>query len=50
MFDFEVLLFAYFLGPNPEAVVFQFTEAVGRNYDPPYCALGFHLAGKDLVF
>jgi Glycosyl hydrolases family 31 len=32
-----------FLGPSPEAVVSQYTEAVGRYYVPPYWALGFHL-------
>jgi alpha-glucosidase (family GH31 glycosyl hydrolase) len=29
-----------FLGPSPEAVVSQYTEAVGRYYVPPYWALG----------
>jgi len=33
----------FFLGPDPEAVVSQYTEAVGRYYVPPYWALGFHL-------
>ena len=33
----------FFLGPDPEAVVSQYTEAVGRYYIPPYWSLGFHL-------
>ncbi len=33
----------FFMGPDPEAVVSQYTEAVGRYYVPPYWALGFHL-------
>ena len=33
----------FFLGPDPEQVVSQYTEAVGRYYVPPYWALGFHL-------
>ena len=32
-----------FLGPGPEQVVEQYTEAVGRYYIPPYWSLGFHL-------
>ena len=32
-----------FLGPGPEEVVAQYTEAVGRYYIPPYWSLGFHL-------
>jgi len=38
-----VLDLYFFLGPEPEAVVSQYTEAVGRYYVPPYWALGFHL-------
>ena len=33
----------FFLGPDPEDVVSQYTEAVGRYYIPPYWSLGFHL-------
>ena len=33
----------FFLGPDPESVVSQYTEAVGRYYIPPYWSLGFHL-------
>ena len=32
-----------FLGPEPEAVVSQYTEVVGRPYMPPFWALGFQL-------
>ncbi|KAK8785926.1 hypothetical protein V5799_007710 [Amblyomma americanum] len=38
-----VLDFYFFLGPTPEDVVMQYTEAVGRPMMPPYWALGFHL-------
>lgn len=38
-----VLDFYFFLGPTPEDVVKQYTEAVGRPMMPPYWALGFHL-------
>ena len=34
--------FYVFLGPKPEEVVAQYTEAVGRYYIPPYWALGYH--------
>lgn len=32
-----------FLGPEPESVVRQYLEVVGRPFMPPYWALGFHL-------
>lgn len=32
-----------FLGPTPEEVAQQFTEAIGRTPIPPYWALGFQL-------
>ncbi|KAH8039100.1 hypothetical protein HPB51_005061 [Rhipicephalus microplus] len=38
-----VLDFYFFMGPSPEEVVRQYTEAVGRPMMPPYWALGFHL-------
>ncbi|XP_064598977.1 sucrase-isomaltase, intestinal-like [Liolophura sinensis] len=39
-----ILDFYIFLGPTPESVVKQFTEAVGRPVMPPYWALGFMLS------
>lgn len=38
-----ILDFYIFLGPTPEDVVKQYTEAVGRPAMPPYWALGLHL-------
>ena len=38
-----VLDLYFFLGPEPEDVVSQYTAAVGRYYIPPYWSLGFHL-------
>ncbi|XP_061407988.1 lysosomal alpha-glucosidase-like [Lethenteron reissneri] len=39
-----VLDFYVFLGPTPEGVVQQYTEAVGRPFLPPYWSLGFQLS------
>ncbi|XP_077979667.1 sucrase-isomaltase, intestinal-like [Glandiceps talaboti] len=38
-----ILDFWMFLGPTPENVVEQYTEAIGRPYMPPYWTLGFQL-------
>ena len=39
-----VLDFYMFLGPDPESVVQQFTQYVGRTFMPPYWALGFQIS------
>ncbi|XP_022100313.1 sucrase-isomaltase, intestinal-like [Acanthaster planci] len=39
-----VLDFYIFLGPKPENLVSQYTEAIGRPVMPPYWALGFQLS------
>lgn len=42
VFDFYI-----FMGPSPEEVVQQYTEATGRSIMPPYWALGFQLCRWD---
>ncbi|XP_069085845.1 lysosomal alpha-glucosidase-like [Pleurodeles waltl] len=39
-----VLDFYMFLGPTPENIVQQYTEAIGRPFLPPYWSLGFQLS------
>ena len=39
-----VLDMYFFLGPKAEAVIQQYTTAIGHPIMPPYWSLGFHLA------
>ncbi|XP_035824593.1 sucrase-isomaltase, intestinal [Aplysia californica] len=38
-----VLDFYLVLGPDPESVVSQYSDVIGRPYFPPFWSLGFHL-------
>ncbi|XP_057366105.2 maltase-glucoamylase-like [Daphnia carinata] len=39
-----MLEFFVFLGPEPESVVKQYSDVIGRTFMPPYFALGFQLS------
>lgn len=39
-----MLEFFVFLGPEPESVVKQYSEVIGRTFMPPYFTLGFQLS------
>jgi alpha-glucosidase (family GH31 glycosyl hydrolase) len=39
-----ILEFFVFLGPEPESVVKQYSDVIGRTFMPPYFALGFQLS------
>lgn len=38
------LEFFVFLGPEPESVVQQYTDVIGRTFMPPYFSLGFQMS------
>ena len=39
-----ILEFFVFVGPNPEQVVQQYAQVIGRTFMPPYWSLGFQLS------
>ena len=38
-----IMDFNIFMGPNPESVIDQYTQMIGRPYMPPLWSLGFQL-------